>query len=826
MMPHSSLATQAAGDRLKVFISYSRKDQIFADRLVAALTVRDFDVLIDHRDLPVLEDWERELLGLIRESDTVILVLSPQSLESKVVAWEIEQVRIHSKRLAPVVIGELGNLPVPSDVAKINYMSFVDGSPFEQRLEELARALRTDVAWIKEHTRLGEAARRWAERGRPGDAMLRGRDLDEAEAWAVRRPREAPAAGELLAEFLSASRKVQTEQMEKERAQITRTRRLQRRAGWALGGIALVTGSGLVAALMQSYANSKSEAAVFASLAQRAFDSGDCIQGTRYALTGLPPPGATRLTYRSEDLERLLKKGITTCPLVSRIASQANYAWVLPKADRAVLGRDADEHEDVLWSLSNPHFIAQIGYVGGFSRSVITRDSSKIGIMGSDRVFRVYSAETGKVIASIPNVWTGDDETAYPIEASDDGKRIAIGGRKQKIRILSLDGAQKPVSLGTEGLEPWALSPDGEKLLTGRNDAQTPVQIWETRSGKELLRAPYEYLYGAFSPDGRVVALWGGRHDAEFWRIDRDKRPRKFSDMARLPADERDKEVQAVVFDRSGKRALVVRPLKTYVWDFEINKVVVTVPVAQPFYATHAQFLPDGSAFVAGFESSDEVPSAAPGPRERYYLGMWSVSDGKLLIWIRTEGAVQSVGVSEDGTRAATGDETFVAELWDVGWPKILENARALQQYICDRGLAAGAPYSEEELSDPIFRGRSDLVAPCDRRGPLSLGYWKQLFVPSKAPPTVQAKKTPRSVYPRIVEPVPDGPPRTAPEPGPRVSSLPAAPPPSPPPPAPSPPLVVQPETQPPPDARNPAQPEPASPKPTTQTDEPAAKRW
>ena len=31
--------------RLEVFISYSRRDAAFADRLVEALTVRDFEVL-------------------------------------------------------------------------------------------------------------------------------------------------------------------------------------------------------------------------------------------------------------------------------------------------------------------------------------------------------------------------------------------------------------------------------------------------------------------------------------------------------------------------------------------------------------------------------------------------------------------------------------------------------------------------------------------------------------------------------------------------------------------------------------------------------------
>jgi hypothetical protein len=78
----------------------------FADRLVDALTARGFEVKIDRQDLPKLEDWERELLHLIRQCDTVVFVVSPNSLASTVVGWEVEQVRLCGKRLAPVVIAK------------------------------------------------------------------------------------------------------------------------------------------------------------------------------------------------------------------------------------------------------------------------------------------------------------------------------------------------------------------------------------------------------------------------------------------------------------------------------------------------------------------------------------------------------------------------------------------------------------------------------------------------------------------------------------------------------------------------------------------------
>jgi TIR domain len=74
------------GDKLKVFVSYSRRDLTFTDRLFEALKARGFDVLIDRQNLPKLEDWERELLGFIQQADTVVFIVSRHSLASKVVA--------------------------------------------------------------------------------------------------------------------------------------------------------------------------------------------------------------------------------------------------------------------------------------------------------------------------------------------------------------------------------------------------------------------------------------------------------------------------------------------------------------------------------------------------------------------------------------------------------------------------------------------------------------------------------------------------------------------------------------------------------------------
>jgi hypothetical protein len=69
-------------------------------------------------------------------------------------------------------------------------------------------AVRQDVEWIREHTRLTETAARRQARSRVGgatdDLLLRGDDLTEARAWAARRKQDAPEITVLLRSFFPA----------------------------------------------------------------------------------------------------------------------------------------------------------------------------------------------------------------------------------------------------------------------------------------------------------------------------------------------------------------------------------------------------------------------------------------------------------------------------------------------------------------------------------------------------------------------------------------------------------------------------------------------
>jgi len=195
---------------LKVFISYSRKDVEFTRRLAAALESRGITPVMDTRDLPALEDWRRELLSLIRQADAVVFVISPRSVASAVCAWEVEQVGLLNKRLAPIVIERVPDDRIPEAVSKINYLFLDDPAGFEVMADALATALSTNLAWLKDHTRLGELARRWDQRNRKGSLLLREQELIEAERWITSHPRGAPEPTALHRKFVQHSRRQST----------------------------------------------------------------------------------------------------------------------------------------------------------------------------------------------------------------------------------------------------------------------------------------------------------------------------------------------------------------------------------------------------------------------------------------------------------------------------------------------------------------------------------------------------------------------------------------------------------------------------------------
>ena len=118
----------AADGKLKVFISYSRKDaRAFADELVAGLELAGFAPFLDRHDIAAGEDWEARLGGLIQEADTVVFVVSPEAVKSERCRWEVDKTVELSKRLLPVIFRPVPDADIPAKLSRLQFIRFDTG---------------------------------------------------------------------------------------------------------------------------------------------------------------------------------------------------------------------------------------------------------------------------------------------------------------------------------------------------------------------------------------------------------------------------------------------------------------------------------------------------------------------------------------------------------------------------------------------------------------------------------------------------------------------------------------------------------------------------
>ncbi len=164
-----------------VFISYSRKDKEFAEKLVKSLEADGRDVWIDFEDIPFASEWWEEICQGIEASENAVFILSPDSLESKVCALEVNYALSNHKRLIPIVFREPGDIAVPQEISHLNWIHFTNSKEFDDSYHKLVATFDTDLELLRQHTRLLMRAKDWEKKGHSPSLLLRGEELDEMD---------------------------------------------------------------------------------------------------------------------------------------------------------------------------------------------------------------------------------------------------------------------------------------------------------------------------------------------------------------------------------------------------------------------------------------------------------------------------------------------------------------------------------------------------------------------------------------------------------------------------------------------------------------------
>ncbi|NJN59155.1 MAG: CHASE2 domain-containing protein [Leptolyngbyaceae cyanobacterium SL_5_9] len=197
-----------------VFISYSRKDKEFVQQLYAALKAHERDAWVDWQDILPSEKWWKAIEAGIEGAEAFVFVISPDSVESKVCADEIEHATKHNKRLVPIVRRDTEPERVHSALSAHNWLFMRDSDDFEKAIARLIEAVDTDLQYVRAHTRLTVRAVEWESAKRDNSFLLRGKDLADSERWLRKGQQKRPAPTPLQVEYITASGNVQHRKLE------------------------------------------------------------------------------------------------------------------------------------------------------------------------------------------------------------------------------------------------------------------------------------------------------------------------------------------------------------------------------------------------------------------------------------------------------------------------------------------------------------------------------------------------------------------------------------------------------------------------------------
>ena len=194
-------------------MSYSREDKELAHSILRALEDRGREGWVDLEDIRPASEWLPNILDGIDRSHVLIFCLSPTSLASRVcVQEELRHALGANKKIVPVVVEEIGEPDLPpetlvyfDEIRKLNWIFMREGvDDLEAGLNKIEEAIDTDLDHVKRHTALLWEARQW-ERDRYSSQLLRGKILNQANAWLRAGRSKEPQPAKVQTDFIAAS---------------------------------------------------------------------------------------------------------------------------------------------------------------------------------------------------------------------------------------------------------------------------------------------------------------------------------------------------------------------------------------------------------------------------------------------------------------------------------------------------------------------------------------------------------------------------------------------------------------------------------------------
>ncbi len=526
-----------------VFISYSRKDKDFVLALHQALVKRDRDTWVDWEDIPLTAKWLEELYTGIEHADAFAFVISPESVASKVCKEELDHAVHNNKRLVPIWHRNVDNGSVPPNLSSHQYICFRESDDFDESFESLIEALDTDLEWVRAHTRLLTRAKEWESEGRDGSLLLRGKDLETAEAWQAREAEKEPKLTPLQKEYINASRRAAT--------------RFKRVVLAATTFVLAVVILGLLALWQRREAAYQSEIAFASQLASKAETMRD-RGGESLQNSALLAVEAKRRLPSSIEADQTLRRGLALLPRSVALLPHEDFVTRAAfSPDGRYLATASDDGTAGVWDAESGAEVARLEHDDVVTRVDFSPNGEYLATASNDGTARVWDVESGSEVA--PRM--DHDNAVNGIDFSPDGEYLATTSNLDDTAHIwdATSGEEVESMKHEEPAHSVVFSPDGEYLATASDDSA--VRVWDASDGSEVRRIEQEGSINdlAFSPDGERLATASFGRAAYVWDAESGE------EVARLKHDD---VVNRVYFSPDGKYlATAGYDATAHVWD-------------------------------------------------------------------------------------------------------------------------------------------------------------------------------------------------------------------------------------------------------------------
>jgi len=483
----------------RTFLSYSRSDIEFVRRLQKALADANEETWVDWSGIPPTAEFAREIEKGIEASDNFVFVISPDSVAPTSYGLkEIAHAAQMGKRMVPILRRAVPNGAVPETLAKFNYIYFRETDDFEAAFALLTTALHSDLAWTGAQARLLVRALEWERQEKDDSFLLRGTDLNDAEAWQAQAATKSGKPTPLKSEYIAKSR-------------TSATRRQRQLLGAVAAG--LVTAIGL---------------AIYAFFQAR-------VARNETAIANDKTVEAKKQTYIANAQTKIAVEQ------THRAEEQANLATSRNLAGESLLVKDTQPDLAALLSVESMHMAdsydsrnAIVGVWQAWPNLVrmlhATSSRKLISLLFSSNGSRFVTLdELNNLVLweakSLRPIWTEHLYYGASAALSRDGSLIAVQvyGRITIERTADRRILWKDLKGGTKDIRFFSFNPDGT-LFAARSEEG--IQVWSMADGLPLRDLSREQetatTYGqsgifAFDPvDSKTLAITLGNRVVEF----------------------------------------------------------------------------------------------------------------------------------------------------------------------------------------------------------------------------------------------------------------------------------------------------------------------